>query len=273
MRLSYTAIIHLLFTFVAFILCMLCIFSGSKPGCLVTGDMLTLNTSMLGDTTVKATKSIKPVASAVKSDISDAKSSAIKKLGIYDFYSAHMLNYCEGFYHPTSFTNGTAQPFRNVTKCSHPTTMFHFDAAAVIQAELKPGIKMTDIKWPAATEGAVHTQKVASERMFVLYSITAAFLGAIVEFRTGANYVAWTSTLLRVIAFIASLTASVIATSIIDSLVSTYNKHGNAIGIFAYKGMKFLGMTWAATILISISAVLSLEGFFKFILRRGHNAN
>jgi hypothetical protein len=264
MRLNYTAIVPLLFTLVAFILTLLCIFAGSKPGYVANGDMLTLNTSMLGHTTLNTSKTssslINSIASTIKGDINDVITTVTKDLGIHDFYSAHVMNYCEGYYTPTAFANTTVQPSQNITKCSNQTRMFHFDPAAVIQSELKPGVNLTSLKWPSAIEDGIHAIEVASKVMFVLYCMAAAtagvaFLGAIAGFLTGAKLIALANTLLCLIGFMASMVASAISTAIINNVVSTFNKHGNDIGIYAYKGMTFIGMTWAATILIILSAV------------------
>ena len=47
-----------------------------------------------------------------------------------------------------------------------------------------------------------------------------------------------------------------------SKVVSEVNKHGNDIGVAAYKGKTFLGMTWAATVLMLISA---LAWFYEFV--------
>jgi len=77
MQLTYSANLHLLFTFIAFILCMLCIFAGSKPGYLETGDMLTLNTFMLGHMKSKRSKIVDPVVSNAKNDINNVASTVV----------------------------------------------------------------------------------------------------------------------------------------------------------------------------------------------------
>ncbi len=148
--------------------------------------------------------------------------------------------------------------------------MFHFDPAAVIQSELKPGVNLTSLKWPSAIEDGIHAIEVASKVMFVLYCMAAAtagvaFLGAIAGFLTGAKFIALVNTLLCLIGFLALMIASAISTAIINNVVGTFNKHGNDIGIYAYKGMTFIGMTWAATILIILSA---FAWIFESLLRK-----
>lgn len=49
--------------------------------------------------------------------------------------------------------------------------------------------------------------------------------------------------------------ASAISTAIINKVVDAINHHGNGIGVSATKGTTFIGMTWAATLLVLFSGV------------------
>ena len=109
------ALVPLLFILAAYILSMLCIFAGSKRGFLeadlftvssvvITSFILTLtwtklNTSMLGRTTLDTSKSsssiVKSIKNTIQKDVNDAISDVAKALNIHDFYSAHILDYCE----------------------------------------------------------------------------------------------------------------------------------------------------------------------------------
>lgn len=39
-------------------------------------------------------------------------------------------------------------------------------------------------------------------------------------------------------------------------MVNAVNKHGNDIGVYAYKGETFIGMTWAATLLVLVTGFM-----------------
>lgn len=195
--------------------------SGSKRGYLENADLFTvsflvitpllltsliwtqLNTSMLGRTTLDTSKTSSPILKSIKNtiskDVNEVISDVAKTLNIHDFYSAHILDYCEvspklsslspnirlrltilrqqGFYTPSPTANLTSQPSKNVTYCSNETSFFHFDPAAVVQNELKPGVKLTDLKWPSAIQDGVHAVKDATSFMFLLYFIGAATTG------------------------------------------------------------------------------------------------
>lgn len=68
----------------------------------------------------------------------------------------------------------------------------------------------------------------------------------------------WTDECLLQLAFLSIGIASGIATAIIVKATNTINKYGEDIGIAAYKGGRFLGMTWAATALMLLAAIVSI---------------
>lgn len=59
--------------------------------------------------------------------------------------------------------------------------------------------------------------------------------------------------------------ASAISTGVIVKVTNVVNKHGNSIGLAAYRGKTFLGMTWAATILALLT---SFVWFAEIIIGR-----
>ncbi len=136
---------------------------------------------MLGQATFNTSKSssklLNSIESTIKSDLNKAVSDVAREFNIKDFYSAHILDYCEGYYTPGPVQNLTTTVSENVTHCSNQTTMFHFDPANVIQSELKPGINLTDLKWPSAIQDGIRAIELASKVMFVVYCIGASAVG------------------------------------------------------------------------------------------------
>lgn len=59
--------------------------------------------------------------------------------------------------------------------------------------------------------------------------------------------------------------ASAIASVIMSKVVHEVNKHGNDIGVTASKGKTFLGMTWAATVLMFVAA---MAWIYEFVAHR-----
>ncbi|KAL9004146.1 MAG: hypothetical protein Q9188_003016 [Gyalolechia gomerana] len=269
----FTAIFPLLCTLVAFILSLLCIFAGSKTGYIEEADILTLNTSMLGRLRLNTSKNsnslLNSIENSIKGEVNNLIADVAQALNIHDFYSAHLLNYCEGYYSPSPIANATVDPHKNVTRCSNHTAMFHFDPTSVIQKELKPGINLTDLQWPSAIKDAVHAVKVASRAMFVLYCIGVAaaglaLLGAFLGVFSGGRIAALANNGLALLAMMALGIASAIVSAIMSKVVHEVNKHGTDVGVTASKGKTFLGMTWAATGLMFVAAIAWIYEFVAF---------
>jgi len=140
-----------------------------------------VNTSLLGQNTLNTSKPtskfLQSIEKDIQSSLNDVASALAKSLRIHDFYSGHLLNYCEGYYTPGPIANLTADPSKNVTFCSNHTSFFHFDPAAVIQNELKPGLNISDLKWPSAIQDGIRAVELATKVMFVLYCVGAAAAG------------------------------------------------------------------------------------------------
>ena len=57
--------------------------------------------------------------------------------------------------------------------------------------------------------------------------------------------------------------ASVISTAVINQVVDSVNTYGNDVGVAAYKGTTFIGMTWAADILLLLTGFAWIFEFLK----------
>lgn len=228
--------------------------------------------------------------------MNDVASDIARAFDIHDFYTAHIMNFCEGYYEPNTTVTREQHPSENVTFCSNRTAFFHFDPTAIIQSELAPGVNLTDIHWPSEIEDAIRAVEITSKVMFIFYCIGIGLVGlaligaawgvlangrisAFVNFtldivsplispynysaegwRLEFNALSLTSSIShyansRQLAFLALVIASIISTVIITKTVNAVNKYGAEIGVAAYKGSTFLGMTWAATALMLLASV------------------
>ena len=136
---------------------------------------------MLGRPTLNVSKTstgiLKDIEKSVQEEVNGVMTDVAEALNIHDFYSAHVLDYCEGYYTPGPVANLTEEPSKNVTHCSKLKSFFQFDPSGVIQSELKPGVKLTDFKWPSAIQDGIRAIRVASNVMFVLYCMGATATG------------------------------------------------------------------------------------------------
>ena len=151
---------------------------------------------MLGETFLNTSSTsssfLNSLEGAIGGEINSAIGDVARVLDIHDFYSAHILDYCEGYYTPTAVKNATTNPSKNVTRCSNHTALFSFNPTAILQSELRTGVNLSDLQWPSGIEDAVEAIEVASKAMFILYCIGAgfaglAFLGAIVGVLSGGR--------------------------------------------------------------------------------------
>ncbi|MCJ1434571.1 hypothetical protein MMC27_003940 [Xylographa pallens] len=221
---------------------------------------------MLGEFSVNTSSSsggsswLSSIEGDIQGDINGLINDVAKSLNIHDFYSAHLLDYCEGYYTPSPISNATSQPSKNVTSCSNHTAFFTFDPTAILQSELKPGTNLSELKWPSAIKDAIVAVETASKVMFVLYCIGVGFaglalIGALIGFFAGGRLSAASNIMLDLMAFLSLGIASAIVTATSVKVVDAINQYGSDIGVAAYQGSTFLGMTWAATILMLVAAV------------------
>jgi hypothetical protein len=147
---------------------------------------LQLNTSRLGHTDLFKTSNnsggffsslLNDIEGDIDSLLNDVASDIARAFDIHDFYTAHIMNFCEGYYEPNTTVTREQHPSENVTFCSNRTAFFHFDPTATIQSELAPGINLTDIHWPSGIEDAIKAVETASKLMFIFYCIGIGFAG------------------------------------------------------------------------------------------------
>lgn len=98
------------------------------------------------------------------------------------------------------------------------------------------------------------------DAIFVLYVLGICFTGiamitTLLAFFMETGWVSianWIVTLLAAIClFIASIMVTVVGSKVVDEL----NDKGNDIGVYADRGSKFLGLTWAPTVLMIAASV------------------
>ncbi|KAK5117689.1 hypothetical protein LTR62_005112 [Meristemomyces frigidus] len=251
----------------ALVLSLLCLFAGTNKTFLEDYSIVTLNTSRLGQSALNTSRSsdnpfisfIDNVTNTISSDINSDLNSFAKDLGLHDFYSAHLRDYCEGYYTPGPVPNATLSKHsihKNVTACSNHTATFNFDPRAVLQRELNASghsnINLTDLKWPEAIDKGLHALAAAQKATFVLYCVAIALIGlalllAIVSVFFDGRISAFVNVLVDWLAFLAIGLASAIVTAVAVKASHVINHYGNSVGVSASKGGKFLILTWVAT--------------------------
>lgn len=101
--------------------------------------------------------------------------------GVHDFYSVHVMSYCEGYFEPSaSISLGNPHPKRKVTGCSNRTALFHFEPSEALSRDLDPGVNLSGINWPDAIDDDFSVLEVTSKTMTVLYCIGTGATGVAV---------------------------------------------------------------------------------------------
>ncbi|KFY52726.1 hypothetical protein V496_08217 [Pseudogymnoascus sp. VKM F-4515 (FW-2607)] len=277
----FSVFVPLVCALAAFVLSMLCLFAGSKPDFMQDFDIITLNTSSLGHDTSPTTSGssseptsvgswLNDIAGDPKGDImeefdeirDDVADKLAEKLGIHQWYNLHLMDMCMGTYTPKP-TDEDAK--KNTSSCTPVKAMYHFDPTAQLQKELDSGplagkINLADLGYSDDIKNGIKAFNVAMTAMFVLYCIGAAAAGlciilALVSFFSTGRLTSCCNFLLAIVAFLALAISSAIVTAIIVKATDLINQYGNDIGLYAYKGRKFLALTWAATAAMLLASV------------------
>lgn len=284
MRIS--ALFPVLCCFIALILSFLCTFAGTDHDMLEQYSLFTLNTSRIGvnyfeqhkhnssspanhtsggffsSLVHNATAELKNVTDKaedkIEDDINHALRSLAKDIGIHDFYSVHLLDYCEGF-----FKGNTSD--RNVTYCSDGKGAFAFNATQVLQKELNTNsshnrinITLGDLHWPKAINDGIQDLKLAFHVTAVFYYLAITFVGlALVGSLVGVFNHGRLSALVNMgftfLAFFSFMIASAIVTWSTTKAAEVVNKYGKEVDVNAARGDKFIAMTWAGVALCAVA--------------------
>lgn len=274
----FAALFPLVCSAIALILAFLAIFAGSQHDQMEQYDLLTLNTSRIGLSFFNTTKhpstsrpsndssflgsflddakdelknATDSIEAEIQEDLNKAFRSLAKDLGIYDFYSVHVLDHCEGYFSP----NGTSN--RNVTSCSNSTGFSNFSPTKTLQKQLDKtqlNVTLADLHFPEAIEDGVQALKLAFNITFVIYVMAIIFtglavLGTLVGIFTQGRMSAMLNVGLSGLSFLATMIASAIITYATTKIVNLINREGKVVNINAARGDKFIALTWAATAL------------------------
>ncbi|PBP24074.1 SUR7 protein [Diplocarpon rosae] len=288
-----TALFPLACAIVGFVLSMLCLFAGSKKGYLENYHIVTLNTSSLGqvllesDSTATATSATATATSVVggmgawlegvqdnvtdavddvedefNDLVSDVADKLSQELGIHQWYSLHMLNLCQGDYTPNATAKGAS---KNATSCTKMTAMYNINLDQILSQQLQVGplnLDLSDISWPDDINKGFQGLNVVLNAVFVIYAIGIASAGlailtsALAIFFHGSRLVSVGNFGLALLSFLALAVDSALVTFVQDKAVHIINKYGNAIGVYADKGGKYLALTWTAVVVMFLAAAV-----------------
>ncbi|CAN8105069.1 unnamed protein product [Discula destructiva] len=217
-----------------------------------------------------------------------------KKLGIQQFYSIHLTDTCYGNFTPNA--TATDAGFA-VDNCTEP---FQWAQALNITGMLNQSLNVGPFQLDLAdigmaqdvAESIAEVMKVLNSSLqatIAMYILAALFIGLSMAFSVWAVFaLKWTDQRdqktvngrTKDIALYSNLAFPCIATLflLIGNLVTTIGgkyaveqirEHGGDLGLYAYRGSKFLAVTWSAFALLLVAAALwTFECAHTFLERR-----
>lgn len=271
------AFFSLLLLIAALILNVLLFLAGNRVDFLEQIDIITLNTSDVGRTLVSSSSSPvqsaissavngNPVASAVAAANPSASAAVIalaaseansvaEAVGLHDFYSFHVQNWCEGYYTPSPTA---ANATRNVTGCSNTTALWDFNLTQILQSELKVGFLVSDLNIPSAVNDGFVVLQTAFKVMYIFYCITigtigVGILGGLAALLLDGRISACLNGIWAFLTAACAIVASGIATAIMIAGQNVINEYQDDIGVTSTRGTQFLAMTWAGAALLVVA--------------------
>lgn len=211
---------------------------------------------------------INDLTNTISQDINDGLNFLARDIGLKDFYSLHVLDFCEGYYEPSPLPNATlsrASISQNVTKCSNRTALHDWNPRQELQDDLDnhgfAWLNVTALRWPSAIDDNVNDIKDLFRATFVLYCIAIAFMFvalvlAIAGFFLLGRLWATLNVIADALAFIVITIASALVTAVMQQGSKNITNYGSDVGVEAYGSSKFLALTWVATALMFVASIV-----------------
>jgi hypothetical protein len=140
----------------------------------------------------------------------------------------------------------------------------HFNISGQLSKELSIGkyhLNLSDIDWPSDIQDGLDALNAALDATFILYAIGIAAAGLailaslVALLLHGSRLVSFGNWGLATLSFLALLIASIIITVLQAKATNLINKYGNDIGVYAYKGGKYLTITWVSVAVMALAAI------------------
>lgn len=212
------------------------------------------------------TQILNDITDVLDNEANDAINDVAKIFGLHDWYSLHVLDFCQGYYEPGPIPNATLSGnsiWKNTTACSNRTALLDWDPKAELQDDLNQRgfswLNVSTLQWPDEITDNVNELRTGFRATLVCYCIavaltTLAFLSAITSIFLLGRIFSLFNVVLDALAFLILLIASAAVTAGMREGVNNVNNYGNPVGITAYGSSKLLAITWVATVLMLLTS-------------------
>jgi hypothetical protein len=99
-------------------------------------------------------------------------SSSATNLGIHQWYSLHVLNYCQGYWAPSATSPNS---YKNITYCTARTSMYYFNLTDILTQELAKGasgVTLSELNWPTSIQSGIDGLRSEMNVIFVFYCVS-----------------------------------------------------------------------------------------------------
>lgn len=288
----------------AFILVLLALLAGSRPGFMEDYDLVAFNTSGLGKNLIdldsdkkptptsdssrcdklsgflgKACSSAGAVIDDVKDDVEDTLNDIgnrvadhlADRLGIAEFYSLHALTICEGEFKPNATARGAD---RNVTEC-HKGFTKGYNVSAFLDHSLRVGpfkVSLLDLGFTEDIQNAIDTLNTVLKAFTALLIIGVGFTGlsllgsvlALFLIPRRERPVLFANTVLAGAALAFLVLSGLLGTVGASIAEDKINDLGADIGLAASMGKGYIILTWVAVGLMLLAFGYWLWQFLRF---------
>ncbi|KAK1757822.1 actin cortical patch SUR7/pH-response regulator pali [Echria macrotheca] len=290
----------------AFILVLLALFSGSRPGFMESYDIISFNTSALGKNLLdrdpneptptssggglcddlngflgRTCSSATAAAGSIESDIAntlndignDIADELADRLGIHEFYSLHPLTICEGDFTPNATAPGAG---RNISECHHGFTD-GYNISSLLDHGLQVGrfrLTLADLGFTKELQDPIDTLNSVLKAFTAILIVAVGFTGLSFLASVAALFLVGrrerptvlTNLVLAALAFGFLLLSGLMGTIAGSVAADKVNDKGADIGIHASMGVGYTVITWVA-----VGLMLVAFGFWLWKLLRHRN--
>ncbi|KAJ2998286.1 hypothetical protein NUW58_g374 [Xylaria curta] len=275
-----------LISFVAFVLALIALLAGTGPQqeSLEPYHIIAVNLSNFGhDLVASPTKSdpkpsstsgsslfdeIADGARGLGQDISDGVNNitdgiadkVIEELGISQWYSLHILTFCEGMFAPNA---SDPDAWFNLTSCTAPQPARRLNLSDVLDHEIQAGPlhkNLNQLPIPESVQNAIDIVNNALLALLAFYALASGLAGlsfllslaVLVLLRNNVNkLIVWTNMAVAGLGAFMFLIASAMISYVNNKGVEEINNAGKDIGISGIKGVRLIKISWATFGLMS----------------------
>jgi len=213
----------------------------------------------IGDLTNGAVDKVTQGLNKIDNDIANKLASAI---GIAEWYSFHLMNFCQGTFEPDATASNTKL---NVTKCTNLSTGYRINLTEMIDHELNIGplaLNLADLDWPAGIQRQVNKANKLFLKVLILYCFSMFFSSSYIIISVGDIFLgpihriySLIGTACAVLGTVTLLTGGVITTFAASKGSEVITNVGNEIGVYAYSGRNFIVVSWVSFAMMAIGTI------------------